>query len=171
MTSLVRPAMLASLLLTAIAMPPARSHNAMAATPRCHTGRLYVTVSGSQGAAGTIEVNLRYRNIAPVTCTLYGFPGMQLVGASGQNLTTKLTWGHGSQLPNVPKRVIVLKSGGSAYTAFMYSDVPTNNETCPAAGYLLVIPPNETTNTIVPLNGASPCGGRLYSTPAMATAL
>ena len=74
-------------------------------------------------------------------------------------------------MPNIPKTVVVLKPGGSAYTAFMYSDVPTNNETCPAASYLLVIPPNETANTIVPLNGAAPCGGRLYSTPVMAKGL
>src|SRR5947209_737123 len=113
MTSLVRPAVIASLLLTAMAVVPARSHDALAAIPSCHTGRLYVTVSGGQGAAGTIEVNLRYRNIAPITCSVYGFPGMQLVGANGQNLTTKLTWGHGSHLPNIPKTVIVLKPGGS----------------------------------------------------------
>jgi hypothetical protein len=170
MKQYARSFVLLPLLLVTLAVTLTPSH-AATAVPRCHTGRLYVTVSSSQGAAGTIEVTLRYQSIAPVACSLYGFPGMQLVGARGQDLRTRLTWGHGSHLPYVPKKLILIQPGGAAYSAFMYSDVPTGNENCPAASYLLVTPPNETANTIVPLHGATPCGGRLYSTPVMAAPL
>ena len=54
---------------------------------------------------------------------------------------------------------------------FMYADVPTGNEGCPAVGYYLVTPPNETTSAVVPANGATPCGGRISFTPMMVTPL
>jgi uncharacterized protein DUF4232 len=170
MTTTTRSLAIAALLAATIAVRHVPTH-AAAAVPRCHTGRLYLTVSGSNGAAGHIAVTLRFRSVAPTGCSFYGFPGMQLVSATGQNLTTHLLWGTGSQLPSVPKKTILVQPGGAAYAVFMYADVPTGNETCPVVGYYVVTPPNETTSIVVPAHGATPCGGRISITPIMATSL
>ena len=170
MTNTIRCLALAVLIAATMAVAPV-STRAATAVPRCHTGRLYVTVSGSNGALGHIAVTLRFRSVASTACSLYRFPGMQLVSAKGQNMTTHLLWGTGSQLPNVPKKTILVAPGGAAYATFMYADVPTGNETCPAVGYYLVTPPNETTTVVVPADGATPCGGRVSITPVMGKAL
>lgn len=164
-----RAVVLAALAAAALAGGPLPTR--AAAVPRCHTGRLYVTVSGSNGAAGHSAITLSFRSVAPSTCSFYGFPGMQLVNAAGQNMTTRLLWGTGSQLPNVPKKVILVHPGAAAYATFMYADVPTGSETCPPVAYYVVTPPNETTSVVVPARGATPCGGRISITPMMATAL
>ena len=168
MTVTIRCCAVAALITAAIAAQPAPT---LGATPRCHTGRLYVTVSGSNGAAGHIAVTLRFVSIAPATCSFYGFPGMLLVSAGGQNMTTHVLWGTGSQLPKVPEKTILVKPGAAAYATFMYADVPTGSETCPPVGYYLVTPPDETTSAVVPANGATPCGGRISFTPMMAKPL
>jgi hypothetical protein len=168
MTLSHRAAAAVALIASALSLSPSP---AFASAPRCHTGRLYVSVSGSNGAAGHIAITLRFRSLAPVACTFYGFPGLQLISATGQNLKTRLSWGTGSQLPSVPKQTILVKPGGAAYATFMYADVPTGSETCPAVGYYLVTPPNETTSAVVPAKGATPCGGRVSITPVMAAAL
>jgi hypothetical protein len=169
MTTTIRTFVVVALIASAITVSPRPT--TFAATPQCHTGRLYVTVSGSNGAAGHIAVTLRFRSIAPTVCSFYGFPGMQLVSATGQNMATHVLWGTGSQLPSVPKKTILVKPGAAAYATFMYADVPTGSEMCPAVGYYLVTPPNETTSAVVPANGATPCGGRISFTPIMATPL
>ncbi len=163
---------LAAVALIATTITVSRGPTAAAsAAPRCHSGRLYVSVSGSNGAAGHIAITLRFRSVASAVCSFYGFPGMQLVSATGQNMTTRLLWGTGSQLPSEPKKTILVKPGASAYATFIYADVPTGSETCPPVGYYLVTPPDETITIVVPANGATPCGGRLSITPIMATPL
>jgi hypothetical protein len=49
-----------------------------------------VTDSGGTIAAGHIAVTLRFRSIAPTVYSLHGFPGLQLVSATGQNMTAHL---------------------------------------------------------------------------------
>ncbi len=168
MTTTIRLFAVVAIIFSAITASPARTFGAAL---RCHTGCLYVTVSGTNGALGHIAVTLRFRSIAPALCSFYGFPGLQLVSATGQDMATRVLWGTGSQLPNVPTKTILVKPGAAAYATFMYADVPTGSEACPAVGYYLVTPPDERTSVAVPANGATPCGGRISITPIMATSL
>src|SRR5215467_7991325 len=49
-----------------------------AAAPACLTRYLNGTIGLSQGTAGAVMVNIVFKNLNNVPCTLYGFPGVAL---------------------------------------------------------------------------------------------
>src|SRR5664280_1075662 len=93
---------------------------------RCHTSELTVTIGPGQGAAGTIYGSLALRNHSDATCTLYGYPGLQLLDAARQALATQVDRGgsDGSALSG-PPTMVTLAPRQVAHVQFKYSDVPT----------------------------------------------
>src|SRR5664280_1075661 len=116
---------------------------------RCHTSELTVTIGPGQGAAGTIYGSLALRNHSDATCTLYGYPGLQLLDAARQALATQVDRGgsDGSALSG-PPTMVTLAPRQVAHVQFKYSDVPTGPDAgatqCPRSTYLEVTPPDET---------------------------
>lgn len=137
---------------------------------RCHTGRIYISPIGGQGAAGHLSVTFRLRSLADQPCAIYGYPGMQMLTSKGHPLPTYLRWGGTTYLISHlrPQRVI-LSPGASAYFSFDYEDNPTPGETCPKASYLLVTPPNEYTPIVVPIRDFAPCGGHVNASPVVSS--
>jgi len=112
-------------------------------TATCAPTDLSGSVVGSSGAAGTIEITVALKSTATTTCTLAGYPGLQLVSSTGAALPTNVT----------------LPSGQTAYFNVGYSDVPTATETsCPTASMLEVTPPNDVDHLVISATLA-PCGG------------
>jgi hypothetical protein len=62
-----------------LAVPTAAS-----AAPACGNNALAVTATAEQGATGHANFVLLFRNKTPQPCTLFGYPGLDALDASGQ---------------------------------------------------------------------------------------
>jgi hypothetical protein len=132
-------------------------------TATCQVAQLHVVPMAGTGAAGTIEMSVDLTNQSASTCTLYGYPGMQLLDAGGMRLPTNVVRGGGPQFPNPaanqPPTTVVLSSGRTAAFGLSFSDVPVGGETtCPGSASALITPPGDFTSATVPL-AIAPCGG------------
>jgi len=139
----------------------------LAGTPQCVTSNLVAAVNvvaGSQGM-GHEALNITLTNISGHSCTVYGFPGLQLrtqdmEGQPGLDQTTTTTWTTGA-----PKSLVTLADSGSASTTVIFDvDVPGPGEPqsgpCePDSYYLGIIPPNNTTALTARIGGANATTG------------
>ena len=169
-TILVGAALLGSLSLPAGAghATAAGGHATSVGIDRCHTGRLYISAGTGDAGMGHAGEVFRVRSLAQQPCTLFGYPGAQLVDANGHDLPTRLQWGKGYLFGDPKPQTVVLKTGGSAYFKLEWAHIPNAGESCPTAGYLLITPPDERT-TIAIATPIDACGGRLTTTPMLAT--
>jgi hypothetical protein len=102
-------------------------------------------------------------NQSGATCTLFGYPGMQLLDVAGHFLPTNVIRGGGPLFDNAQANLgpstVVLAPQRKAAFSFSYSDVPVGNETsCPTSTSALVTPPGDFTSATVAL-AIAPCGG------------
>lgn len=74
----------------------------------CDTANLALSLSQPQGAAGTLYYTIRLTNTGGHTCTLYGYPGVQLQ-ANGQAMGSPAT-----RNPSMPLTTISLQAGQAA---------------------------------------------------------
>lgn len=120
----------------------------------CATRALSAKVGQSQGAAGSIYLDLVFTNISNVTCTLYGYPGVSLAGGSpvaqlGRSATEN---------PATPREVVTLAPGAvsSALLRIVQAaDYPASRCDPVTATYLQVYPPNQTTPIYVGYSGTA----------------
>jgi hypothetical protein len=126
---------------------------------RCATTALTASVVGSSGAAGTIETTVALKSTGTAACILGGYPGLQMLAASGAALPTvvvrKGSYGFTAMAPTT----VTLATGQSAYFNVGYSDVPVGSETsCPTSATVQVTPPNAFDHLVMTASLA-PCGG------------
>lgn len=115
-----------------------------AASQRCHTSMLSASVQASDAGAGQRYAELVLTNSSRETCNLYGYGGLQLIGADGRPLPTDL-----KRDPNPGPTLIRLAPGKSASATLHWSAVPHGGESetgqCqPTPVRVEVIPPDET---------------------------
>ncbi len=133
-----------------------------------------MTPEQGTGAAGTIELSIDLANHSATTCSLFGYPGMQLLDGSGNDLPTNVIRGGGPQFEapqaNGAPSTVVLAAGQTAAFSLSYEDVPVGSETsCPTSVHALVTPPGNFTSATVPL-AIAPCGGgTIHVSPVYAT--
>lgn len=155
---------------TATAAPaPTATHTA--STTTCQPNQLTLTIHSSQGAAGHIGQQAQFTNHSNSACTLYGFPGAQMLDAQHNPMTTHALWETSAYMfSNQFKQTVHLAPGGSAYFAVTWSDVPSGSATsCPVSAYLAVTPPNDfSVLTVADQIGA--CDGNLEISPVEPTA-
>jgi Protein of unknown function (DUF4232) len=142
---------------------PTTTTTTTATTAMCQSSQLSVSPQQGSGAAGTIEMTVVFTNRGASTCSLFGYPGMQLLDASGGNLPTNVVRGGGPIFPvaaaNQPPKTVLIASGASASFGLSYSDVPVGNETsCPTSANAEITPPGNTSSVTVAL-AIAPCGG------------
>jgi hypothetical protein len=137
---------------------------ASASTPRCRTGQLAFTYA-TNGATGSILIGGALTNHSSSTCSLFGYPGLGLIGTSGQTLPTHVLRRSGPVIPNVAERLVVLAPGGKAdfFANFRDADPPP----CPLASKLEVTPPNAYSHLSVDF-GFTACRGEIYVSPVFA---
>lgn len=116
--------------------------SASASVPKCSAANLGVWVAAdqSQGAAGTLYMPIEFTNLTHHACTLYGFPGVSALSASGRQLGSSATW----EKFHKPS-LVRLAPGATAYALLAYSNAVTGS--CPAgskrlAAELRVYPPD-----------------------------
>jgi hypothetical protein len=147
---------------TTTTSPPSTSTTA-AGLSTCQAPNLQIVPQQSNGAAGTIELTITMTNISTASCSLFGYPGMQLLSATGSPLPTMVIRGGGPSFAtaaaNQPPTTIILAPQAVGAFGLSYSDVPVGNETsCPTSAKAEITPPNDFTSDIVVL-AISPCGG------------
>ena len=137
----------------------------------CQNIQLLIRPQSSQGAAGTIALIYRIHNLSAQACSLYGYPGVQLLDRRFLSLPTTVHRG-GGFLGRIPVRLVRLGAYGNAYFTLSYSDVPVNNQPCPAAYNLMIFAPNDFLPVVtyaVPRGGSiTACGGNINVSPVTA---
>jgi hypothetical protein len=116
------------------------------AVSSCTSGELAVWIAANQeeGSAGRLFMPLEFTNVSKQACTLFGYPGVSAISASGAQL------GDAASRYTVAKpTAVTLAAGATAYAQLVYSNVYTGNCT-PAtdkitAYELKVYAPNQTT--------------------------
>lgn len=125
-------------------------------TPGCRTAALTVSLGGPNGSAGATHYNLTFRNSGSVTCTLYGYPGVSFLDASGHQI------GDAAQRQGGTPATVTLAAGGNAYSSIAVTDPgipPCSGST--TATQVRVYPPGETQSATV----AAPPGLLVCSSP------
>ncbi len=113
----------------------------------CPTSALAASVYGSSGAAGTIETTIALKSLSATTCVLGGYPGLQMLAATGSQLPTTVVRKGTYTFTAMAPSVVTVTTGQSVYFNLGYSDVPTGTETaCPISANLQVTPPNSYTS-------------------------
>ncbi len=115
-----------------------------AAGTRCHTGGLSGHVEGHGEGAGQRYAVLGLTNTGSSPCTVYGYPGLQLVASSGAALPTT------AQRDSAPPpALLTVQPGQTVWTTLHWTVVPADDEAssmcAPNPTVLRVIPPDETT--------------------------
>lgn len=124
-------------------------------------------MSGSGGAAGTIELTFSLTNIASVSCTMQGYPGVLLLDASGAALPTTVIRGGSLSFENIAVTAVSLSPAEIAYFNLGYSDVTAP---CSMASQVEVTPPNSTAHASVPVTSLRACNnGTLTVSPVFAS--
>ena len=99
------------------------------------------------------------RSTSPAPCLLSGYPGLQLLDASGAALPTTVVRKGTYSFTAMAPAPVTLTTGQSAYFNMGYSDVPVGQETsCPTSTSLEVTPPNAYGHLTLAA-ALAPCGG------------
>jgi Protein of unknown function (DUF4232) len=127
--------------------------------PQCATTSLSAGISGSSGAAGTIETTIALKSTAAQPCVLSGYPGLGLLASNGSSLPSNVVRKGSYSFTAMAPTTVTLTPGESAYFNVGYSDVPVGSETsCPTSASLEVTPPNSVVHLTFSA-ALAPCGG------------
>jgi hypothetical protein len=151
---------------------PAAAAQPPQAARTCQNVQLLITARESQGAAGHIAIIYRLHNLSGKACTLYGYPGVQLLDRHFHTLHTTVHRG-GSFVASIPAQPVRLGPHGNAYFTLVYSDVPVNSRPCQAAAaYVMIWAPNNflpvVTYAFTRGGSISSCTGDLNVSPVTA---
>lgn len=130
--------------------PDTPASGAAAGAPhRCHTADLTGRVEGHDEGAGQRYAALALTNHTGSACTVYGYPGLQLVDAHGTPLRTTVR----RDSPPGP-RLLTVQPGRTVWTELHWTVVAADDEAAthcaPDPTVLRVIPPDETTQLSMP---------------------
>jgi hypothetical protein len=126
------------------------------ATAACVRNQLGVRSNGSQGAAGTIYGAWVFTNVSKTTCTLKGYPSLDLYGKVGRPIPTTV---QDDLLPG--PRLVTLAPGDAATFHTSYSDVPSSRRACPVSSVMQVTSPGAQGSLFIPAT-LQPCRGLVH---------
>jgi uncharacterized protein DUF4232 len=125
------------------------------ATPStCARSQLTVRSNGWEGTAGTIHGAWVFRNVSKETCTLEGYPSLQLFGKGGRPIPTHVK----EDLRPLPSTV-TLKPDASATFRTSYNEVAVPR--CPTSSVMRVTPPGARKSLFIPAT-LTPCRGVVH---------
>jgi len=129
----------------AVAVSSASAARVAATTgvPRCATASLAIWVGTGSGAMGTVAVEFGFTNHSAKTCSLYGYPRVQMLTKSGKNLSTTDEEAPGAF--GIQEKTVVLAPGKTAYFGVLYADQTGYAKLiCPTSTTLQFTPPQDT---------------------------
>jgi hypothetical protein len=140
--------------------------SASAATPRCTVAKLRAQFKNAQAGAGNRTLTLVLTNKTRKSCSMFGYPGAQLLNAGGRNVPTDVVRNRGVQ-----PRTIVVAPGRSAVSQWRWGAIagrgePTNGRCEPNPAKIEVTPPNDDDHFVLTWRGGSVCEhGAITVTP------
>ncbi len=143
-----------------------------ATTANCQPSQLQATPGQGTGAAGTISMTIGFTNTSSSTCTLKGYPGMQLLSSTGVSLPTNVVRGVGqwaAAAASQPPSLVTLAPQQVATFSLSYEDVPVGSETsCATSAKAQVTAPTDRTSLTITLS-ITPCNnGTVHVSPVYA---
>ncbi|KAB3523157.1 DUF4232 domain-containing protein [Corynebacterium sp. zg254] len=128
-------------------------------TSQCKTSNLELSVANLQGAAGSKDFDIVFKNIGDDQCTLEGYPGVSLVT---DNNGTQL--GEAAERENgVKPKPVTLAPDATATAAVSLTNagaLPPHECQPTLADGLRVYPPNETASAFIKVNDLEGCHGK-----------
>ena len=114
---------------------------------RCHTAGLALSTVGRPGAgAGNIIQEFGLTNRTSSGCTFFGYVGMAMIDAGGNQLPTRVIRDTGSFFPFAHRATYTVPPGATAPFWVHWEDVPTGSQpACTTSAGVIVTPPDETT--------------------------
>lgn len=128
---------------------------------RCMVDQLEIKAGMSSAGAGSVLSEFAFVNKASTTCSLYGYPHLQLLDSSGDPIATH----DRDALPgfdSVPTKLVTLATGQRAWFGVYYPDATGYaNLKCPTAWQLRFTPPHSNGTVTLAGKGAqiTPYGG------------
>lgn len=103
---------------------------------RCLVSQLSLGTGQPNAGAGTVGETFIFTNNSQTTCQLYGYPGMQMLGANGQKIPTNVVRTPGTE------QTVTLAPGGTASFLAQWHDQTGYTTPCPSSQQIEVTPPN-----------------------------
>lgn len=128
---------------TSPAASPSPATSTAAGVRSCSSSDLRLSLGSGSGAAGSVYRDIEFRNASASSCTLYGFPGVSLLGGS----PARQIGAAATRAPNSRASLVTLKPGGTASALMRVADAqnyPTATCHPVASTTLRVYPPNQT---------------------------
>jgi len=95
----------------------AASATSLAGPPGCGTTALTARLGPGNGAAGSNYYPIEFTNNSGAACTLYGYPGVSLVTAAGNQVGAAAT-----EAPVYPRQLVTLDPGETAHAELQIAD-------------------------------------------------
>jgi hypothetical protein len=112
----------------------------------CRTSDLSLQVfQGAQEQSSTSSFYIQLTNISANTCTLYGFPGVDLAGSNGASLDMKDDWTVQLAMSGAERMQTLAPNAASAAFVTYAAKPAAQTAGDPRAVEVRVIPPNQTT--------------------------
>jgi hypothetical protein len=140
-----------------------------AAAPVCQSISIAAGLGQSNSAAGHQAWTIVLTNDSAGSCSLDGFPNLQLLNGS-TNVSTTQTDGNspaGAQINDTPTLVDLAPDTAGSFVV-QWLDVPTGSQQCNAAYELGITLPGGGGKVTAAVGQIMPCGGDLYVSPVRA---
>jgi hypothetical protein len=117
----------------------------------CTVPHYALSLLGTASTASGIEVTLGFRNTSLSTCTLSGFPAVELVKRSGAEISTTTVQSGTLPATDFPSALVSLGHEDTAYFNLIYADTGAKAAACPTAWAIQATAP--TTSTRLRVSG------------------
>ena len=131
--------------------------------PACAASQLKLSWAidfSSSNEMGTVT------NTSNAACSVFGFPGAQLLDAQRQPMPTRVSQATAGPWSGVfPEQKLQLAPGASVYLAVTWSGTPASpQESCAASSYLALTPPGDS-SAVSASDPIQACGGAITLSP------
>jgi hypothetical protein len=151
---------------TTSSAPSPSVHTTSAGLSICRAAGVKITYLGGQGATGHGLLGFAMQNTGGTACTTLGYPGIQFVSKRGAALPTHDTRTTTDFFGTTKLARLTVAPGQSASFRLGVSHGSASPNGCVTAGYVQVIPPNDTSTVRVAVpGGVYECGGTVTVSP------
>ena len=132
----------------------------------CRTAQLQLRTGRVEGAMGHQYISFAFQNRSSEACTMFGFPGVQLLDAHSSPLPTKV--GH-AYFDTGPARRVLLQRFGYAFFTLAEALIPYGSDPQPCPRATLAVTPPGQRQALTSPQALTPCGGSVVVTPVRST--
>jgi Protein of unknown function (DUF4232) len=132
----------------------------------CRAAGVKITYLGGQGATGHGLLGFAMQNTSSAPCTTLGYPGIQFESKRGTALPTRDIRTTTDFFGTTKLARLTVAPGQSASFRLGVSHGAATTQACVTAGYVQVIPPNDTSTVRIAIpGGVYECGGAVTVSP------